>query len=110
MERPSHNVSTLILQPCSRRFAGLSLSIAAQLGFAAVLIGGIVDRVKNEPPPRPLEVTDIDKVTPQPPPPPIKVERPVLPTADKPIIDVVPDSSATPITTVVPQPAQTIPV
>jgi len=110
MERPSHSITTLSLQSGSRRIAGLGFSFATQLAFVAVLIGGVVVRV-NAPPPKPFEVEQLREVKPQTPPPPqIKVERPMTPTAAAPVIDIAPEAGGTPITPVMPQPAQNPPV
>lgn len=110
MERPSHSITTLSLQSGSRRIAGLGFSIATQLAFVAVLIGGVAVRV-NAPPPRPFEVEQLREVKPQTPPPPqIKVERPITPTAAAPVIDIAPEAGATPITSIVPPTVQNAPV
>jgi protein TonB len=106
MERPSHTVSTLFLQSRTRRVGGLSVAVIAQLSVAAVLIGGIVDRIAKEAPPPPLEVTKVDEKDRQPPPPPIKAQKAEMPTAAIPLIDIAPESSGPSITVVPPQPTQ----
>jgi protein TonB len=103
MERPSHNIPALTLQSATRRFGGVGIAAIAQLSFAAVLAGGIVDRVAVQSPP-PLEVAKIEKVDAKTPPPPIRIEKAVMPTAVVPLIDMAPDTNGTPITTVQAQP------
>jgi protein TonB len=110
MERPSHNIPTLTLQSGTRRFGGVGIAAIAQLSFAAVLAGSIVDRVAVQSPP-PLEVARVKQVDPRTPPPPLEVEKAVMPTAVAPLFDIVPDTRGTPITTVLAQtPVQTPPV
>ena len=110
MERPSHNIPALSLQSGARRFGGVGLSVLAQASLVALLIGGIVEHVNVVPPPPPLEVTKVDENHRAPPPPPIKVERPAMPTAVQPLIDIAPEPGGGGITTVMPQPLQTAPV
>ena len=110
MERPSHSITTLTLQPGTRRFAGAGVAIITQLAFIAVLIGGVVVRV-NVPPPKPFEVERYRELKPQTlPPPQIKVERPMTPTAAAPVIDIAPEAGGTPITSIVPPTVQNPPV
>jgi protein TonB len=110
MQRPSHNIPALTLQSVTRRFGGAGIAAIAQLSFAAVIAGGIVDRVTVQPPP-PLEVARIKQIDVKTPPPLIKVEKAVMPTVAPPLIDIAPDTSGTPITTVLAQtPVQTLPV
>ena len=110
MERPSHSITTLSLQPASRRIAGAGFTLLTQLAFVAVLIGGIVVRV-TAPPPQPFVVDKIRDVEPKTPPAPtVKFETPSLPTAAAPVIDIAPETSGSPIiNTQPPQPAQNLP-
>lgn len=108
MERPSHTIRALSLQSGSRRFGGVSLAFVAQSVFAAVLIGGVVDRVQMNTPP-PLQVDDVKRIEAVPPPPPIKVEKAVMPTAIQPQIIITQDSGGTPITVAPPQTMETRP-
>jgi protein TonB len=102
MERPSHRISTLSLQPGSRRLAGAGISVIAQLGFVAALIGGVVVRDHFKPP-QPFEVKELERVEQRTPPPPIKVERPALPIVAAPLIDIAPaENGGATITTVTP--------
>lgn len=106
MERPSHSISTLLSQSPGRRFGGLSFAVIAQLSFAAVLIGGIVDRIARDAPPPPLIVSKVDEQNSKAPPPPIKTQKPEVPTAALPVIDITAESSGPSITVVPPQPSQ----
>ena len=101
MQRPSHNITTLSLQPASRRFAGASFTILTQLAFVAVLIGGVVVRV-GAPPPQPFQVDAIPKIETKTPPPPVMFEKPVMPTAVAPLIDIAPETGGESVITVVP--------
>lgn len=110
MERPSHRISTLSLQPGSRRLAGAGISIMAQLGLVAFIVGGVVVRDHFKPP-QPFDIRDVKQVPQQTPPPPVKIERPALPAAVAPLFEVAPtDTGAGSITTAPPLvPAQNLP-
>jgi len=108
MERPSHRIKALSLQTGSRRFAGAGFAVAAQLAFAATLVGGIV--VRSNIPPRPdLEISKMkDDEAHTPPPPPVRFERPAMPKASAPDIVIAQESSATAITLEAAQPQGTV--
>ncbi len=100
MQRPSHSITTMSVQTASRRIAGAGFTVLAQMAFATVLVGGVVVSV-NAPPPPPFEVERVRQVEPQtPPPPPVTFERPAMPTAVAPVIDIAPEPGSGPTITV----------